>query len=522
MPPPQWQSMICMDEGYLLFLMPKMTQRSLIWIGWLATITLAAWLRLINLEMAPIHADEATGARILAQRLEGQQYNFDPEHFHGPILGAVTAPIARIRGENSWPELSLYTLRIGPVLAGMATVLTPLLWIRRFGAAPALAAAALLASSPLLVYYNRIYIHESWLLLFGILALAALHRLASKPGWLAAALSGLCTGLMFATKETFAISILAWGAACACLLFRWRQTPFRQYLAPAALAAFVAFATGSLFYSDGFRDWQGVLDSVKTYFVYETTPGHEKPASYYLHLILWPKQALGIWWTEVAVVLLAATAFLRGVFHGPDRAPCIFLAAAVLAHLLIYSWIDYKTPWLMLLPWAHACLLAGLAFRNVQSLRPALKTCLALLLVGATAFQTRQSLHATGRHTNDERNPYAYVPTSRDAPRITAWLRQIQNLPGTPSINPVAVVGQEYWPLPWYLREFETIGYWPSPNETFSQLPVVLAMPGQAPACNALLQNSHASFPRTLRNNVPVHLYLRNDIWSLWINSPSQ
>ena len=41
--------------------------------------------------------------------------------------------------------------------------------------------AALLATSPLLVYYSRMYIHESWLALFGLLGLTFTYRLYKNP-----------------------------------------------------------------------------------------------------------------------------------------------------------------------------------------------------------------------------------------------------------------------------------------------------------------------------------------------------
>lgn len=504
--------------------MNEMSQSRLIWIGWIVIVALALWLRINDLEGRPIHADEATGARILAQKLESQSYRFDPQHFHGPLLSVVSAPIAVIRNENSWTELSLLTLRISPVIAGMLTVLAPLLWLRRFGGATTLAAAALLASSPLLVYYNRMFIHESWLLLFGILTLASLHRLAHKPSWFSASLTGLCIGLMFAAKETFAISIIAWAiAGTALLLINGRpdrsdcRTPTILF---AAIAA-IAFATSSFFYSDGFRNWLGVLDSVKTFFVYEITQGHEKPAGYYLHTLFWPKQALGIWWTEICILLLAAAALMRVVFQRSHNSLHLFLALATLVHFVIYSWIDYKTPWLMLLPWGHACLLAGLAFNKSQSLHPTLKTAFVGFLISTTIFQTHQSLHATGRYANDERNPYAYVPTSRNAEGIAYWLQQLNTMKDAPPLHPIAVIGKNYWPLPWYLREFESIGYWNEPHPELSKLPIIIAMPEQVSRCDALWKTSHQKFPKTLRTNVPVMLYLRKDIWNQWIHIPS-
>ena len=154
-----------------------MIQRGFIWIGWIGVIALAFWLRLDDLGERPIHFDEATGAQIFSKRLEDANYRFDPTHYHGPFQSIITWPIAKLYGEQSWQTLSLPMLRTGPAIAGILLVLTPLLWLRMIGPPAALAAGALLASSPLLVYYNRMYIHESWLALFGMLTAAAVFHL---------------------------------------------------------------------------------------------------------------------------------------------------------------------------------------------------------------------------------------------------------------------------------------------------------------------------------------------------------
>ena len=141
-----------------------------------------------------------------------------------------------------------------------------------------------------------------------MLACAAVFRLSQQPSKRIGIASGLCIGLMFATKETFAISILAWLPAAG--LCYWRQPTndarhlcpnLRLYLFPSVILVITAAFTAAYFYSDGFRSIQGSIDAVRTYFVYETTAGHEKGLGYYFELLLWPKQQLGIWWTEALI-----------------------------------------------------------------------------------------------------------------------------------------------------------------------------------------------------------------------------
>ena len=274
-----------------------------------------------------------------------------------------------------------------------------------------------------------------------------------------------------------------------------------------------------IFYSDGFRYPQGIIDAVRTYFVYETTAGHEKGIATYFELLLWPKHQLGIWWSEALIGLLAAIAVVFALLKRAPNLAVLFLFVATVGHLMIYSSIAYKTPWLMMVPWAHACLLAGYVFSDLSTLNKRSRNILSLLLLTGLTYQTKQSLHASGRFSNDIRNPYAYVPTSKDALGIERWLQELSTMPEAPRLSPIAVVGHEYWPLPWYLRSFETIGYWPAPIADLTDFPIVFAMPAQTQACEDLLSTTHITLPRGLRTNVSVTLYLRNDIWQLWIPS---
>lgn len=506
-----------------------MSQRLLIVIAWIGIVILSLTLRLQNLDERPIHADEATGARILARQLAGEDYQFDPQHFHGPLLSLTSQPIARSRSENSWGELSITTLRLSSAIAGLLAVLTPFLWKRSIGSWGAVVAAALLATSPLLVYYNRMYIHESLLTLFAMLGCAAVFRLTEHPSKRMGIISGLCIGLMFATKETFAISILAWLPAVGLCYWKQQSNDARHLcpnlhpnLLPGGLLLLTAALSAAYFYSDGFRSMQGVIDAVRTYLVYETTAGHEKGFGTYFELLLWPKQQLGIWWTEALITILAMIAIAFAVAKRVPNPAVLFLTVATLCHFAIYSSIGYKTPWLMMVPWAHACMLAGCAFSYFSDLKMRSRIILTLLLLTGLAYQTKQSIHASGRLANDSRNPYAYVPTSKDAPKIEHWLQTLSTMPDVPVLSPIAVVGHEYWPLPWYLRSFETVGYWPTPMQDMVDFPIIFAMPAQVQTCDNLLDTTHIALPRSLRTNVPVTLYLRNDIWQHWMHTDDQ
>jgi uncharacterized protein (TIGR03663 family) len=493
---------------------------------WIVVAAVGGWLRFDGLGERPFHADEATGAKITAKRMELADYRFDPTHFHGPLFSGLAIPFCKAAGQTRWDSMEKGTLRLLPAVAGILLVLVPLLGRRRWGDAPMLLAAAMLATSPLLVYYGRMFIHESLLALFGVLVVLTLF-LNPRHG-----APGVLLGLMFATKETFAISLMAWVAAGLLLavenlrlIDRERVLAlWRDWWLPLALSAATALFVSLVIYTDWFRHLQGAADAVRTFFVYRVTEGHEKPFGYYAGLLLMPRRLADVGWFEGLVLVFAAAAYAASFGRSPTaraRRPVVrFLAYSALGHFLIYSLIAYKTPWLAVLPWAHVCLLAGFAAAGWPEWKVPLRTTLAVLVAGTLAWQSVQARRATGRLASNPGNPYAYVPTSEDIESLVPWLREVGGAAPDIPLRPVAVIGTGYWPLPWYLRRFEQVGYWEQPEtilEKLDRFPLVFAAPDTTDRLLAGLAETHSPVPVDLRSEVPVTVFIRNDVFVRWL-----
>ncbi len=487
-------------------------------------VGVALWLRFDSLAARPFHADEATGARIAAGRLEGEGARFDPSHFHGPLLGDLAVLACRLAGQDSWEAMSKGVLRVPVAVAGVLMVLVPFLFVRVVGVFAAALAALCLATSPLLVYYSRMFIHEILLTLCGMVALVALFRAVRSRGRVAAVGSGVALGLMFAVKETFVISVAAWVLAAAAVL-SWQRPAalcdracMRRVAAPFALGAAAFLLTVAVCYTGWFRHPQGFADAFRTFFVYRLSPGHDKSPWWYGWLMLWPKHAAGRWWSEAGMFFFAVAAFTGSWrIEGPRRTLVRFLFLAGLFHFLAYSALSYKTPWLMCLPWAHFCLAAGMVgMPRSRSWRVAVP----LLLAGCLLWQAVQSRASSMRLASDARNPYAYVPTRPDAEDMARWLERIRALAPAGSADTAAVIGSGYWPLPWYLRGIPRTGFWTEPPGELRGLAFVFAMPERVEETRRLLAESHGAFPRGLRDGVPVVVFVRNDLMEIWRQSP--
>ncbi len=509
-----------------------MSKRTFIYLAWIGIIVLAMYLRFHDLGLRPMHADEATGARIAARQLETGEYIFNPVHFHGPTLAYSTIALSWFTGEKSWQDLEAGSLRFIAAIAGLLIVMVPMLWIRWLGHGPTLAAAALLSTSPILVYNSRMYIHENLLAAAGLLALtlAILGWVRQKRSyWIAA---GICLGLMAATKETFVISLIAWSLSipvCYLILRKQfdsnnltRQSWIRPLCWMLATGAIVAV----LLYTNGLKHPKAVIDVIQTFFVYKTESGHDKPIWYYIHLLLIPKGGLRLVWWEGAIALLALPGLISAFRKGKSnldiekRFLILSLAASVIFHFLIYSLIGYKTPWLMVFPWIQACLLAGMAFQVTPGYSRNWTTGMLVVLVIGLTLNSRQSLAVSGRFANDQRNPYAYVPTSGDVPRLEKWLDDLEIKVGP--LEPLGVVGKYYWPLPWYLRSFDSIGYWDNIEDSMTRMSVLFVMPAHFENANSVLKSTHVALPRGLRQDSPMMLYLRQDLWDKWMGEENQ
>lgn len=433
------------------------------WEAFLVAALIGLAVRLPQLDARPMHTDEAVNAYIVGQLLAGEAFTYDPHDRHGPALAALAWPLARMQGAKSFSDLTEADLRRASVLAGTLTILLFGFAVEMFGFVPSLLAALLFAVAPLPVYYDRYFIHESLFCAatFGLI-LSGWRASKSRPV-LMAAIAGACAALMLASKETAILNLSA--LAAAAFVFRLgnlrgkslgRRLLFRALLAGAA--TFVALVL-ILFTWFG-RNENGLPDlvrSVPDMLARASGQGHEKPFWYYGRL-------LDGGWSGGLLLALACLGFLIAI-RKRDASPYQWLAYYGLFLAAIYSLIPYKTPWLALSFWLPLSLLAARAVESFcrwaaqrlprRAAVPALwmlAACTAVLI----AHDTRQWVFL---HPADETNPYAYAHTTDDIVGISA---EIQDLARRNNLDRprIVVIASDPWPLPWYLRHFDQVGFW--------------------------------------------------------------
>ena len=208
----------------------------------LAIVAVALVMRLVDLGARAMHHDESLHALFSWYYAEGRGYTHDPL-MHGPLQFHVMAGAFRLFGASE------VVARLPAALAGTALVASPLLLRRWLGGTGAVAAAALLALSPTLLYFSRFARNDVPIALFTLLLVIAVWRYrqsgaASAGGaahggrrWLLLAAGALA--FAFTTKESAYLSaamlLLYLDGAVAWSLVPSRLVGARRALAWAAL-----------------------------------------------------------------------------------------------------------------------------------------------------------------------------------------------------------------------------------------------------------------------------------------------
>jgi len=461
----------------------------------LATV-LGLALRCPRLGERPMHNDEGVNAIKFRDLWEHNSYKYDPTEYHGPSLLYATLVLERLTGAPRFEQFTEARLRFVTVVFGIGLILLVPLLSDGLGKTASISAALLTAVSPAFVFYGRDYIHEILLVFFTLLAIASGWRYwrTRKPAW--ALLAGAGVGLMWATKETFVITLAAAGIALALnQLWNWKldasglpiKAPRLNFLHLAAAFA-VCLLVWLVMFSSFFTNAVGLPDSIRTYSSWFSRAAgqsaHVHPWHFYFDRLLFFRIHDGPIWSEGLIFLLALigaiAAFARKGLCDANASFVRFLALYTFTLIAAYSFISYKTPWCLLNFWLGMILLAGVgAAVLIYAARFQWARLVATILLLAGAGQlAAQAWQAAVPFATDRGNPYVYAQSSAD---ILELVRQIETLAEVNSLGHqmrVNVIAPEadYWPLPWYLRRFDHVGWWDKlPDDPFASVMVVSA-----------------------------------------------
>jgi uncharacterized protein (TIGR03663 family) len=570
-----------------------------------AILVVAAFLRLYDLNLVPLHHDEGVNGNFLVRLVREGYYHYDPANYHGPTLyyfAAVFPWILSLFGANAQTKYGLTTvaIRCVPALFGIATIGLIFTLRRNLGTIATLSAAFLLAVSPGAVYLSRYFIHETLFVFFTLGIVVAAVKYYENPHPVYLILGALSAGLLFATKETAMISaavlVIALGLT---IVYRWlwqeslggRRGPkkkkgradregevdYRTFVERAGgptkltlwlVSAFAIFiAVNVLFYASFFlhypkelmcEGWPaklcGVHDAIETFKFWTKTgkEAHVHPFSTYFWWLLLQESPLLVLGT-----IGAALAVLK-----PTKAFALFAALWAFGLMAAYSLIAYKTPWLSLSFILPLALTSGVAIEWVyealgrfgidKRVRGYAVAALLLTAIGlfpglARIFDQVVSpnpwpglVKALGQaklhpktfipgyqtidlnflnYDNDDRYyVYVYAHTRREALKLVDEIDRLAERTHQGYETGITLVSPEYWPLPWYLRDYKRVGYFGHMSP--STEPIIIARQDQAAEVQATFGdryqqiqsgfNTAGSFP--LRPGVDLLLYARREL----------
>jgi uncharacterized protein (TIGR03663 family) len=263
-------------------------------------------------------------------------------------------------------------------------------------------------------------------------------------------------------------------------------------LATVALVALAIFIlVNVLFYSSFFTNYpKGVSDALKTLNLWrQRTHEHEHP---------WYQYAYWLLWEEGIVVVLAGLGTLIAFWRARNRL-AVFLAlwsfglltaysiagmsvTRLLSDLFLHHTITeqtYKTPWISLNFVVPMALTAGYTLQFAyDKLREYHAVALApLMAVAMIAFCGYQLYQLNFVHYDDDQLPYVYAHTKRQMLTMIDRIESIAQKNGTGTDTGVAIVSPDYWPLPWYFRNYKKVGYYQQIVPTNE--PVIIASKAQ-------------------------------------------
>ncbi len=137
---------------------------------------------------------------------------------------------------------------------------------------------------------------------------------------------------------------------------------------------------------------------------------------------------------------------------------------------------------------------------------------LALLLAAiALTLAAYQSAVLNFYQYDNEDYPYVYAHTQRGYLTLIKEINMAAERAGTRDKTTISIASPDYWPMPWYLRDFKSVAY---PGRVGVQSEqIVVCNNNQEAECQAALGTRYrkvGTYP--LRSGIKLSLYVRNDV----------
>lgn len=140
-----------------------------------------------------------------------------------------------------------------------------------------------------------------------------------------------------------------------------------------------------------------------------------------------------------------------------------------------------------------------------------------LAAVAVVAVGCYQMYQLNFVHYDDDQYPYVYAHTRREMLQMLDEIDRISKRLGTGTDTGIALVSPDYWPLPWYLRDYKKVGYYQQITPTNE--PLIIGSMAQEEQLKqtygdryVLVSSAKDDGSFDLRPGVDLLLYVRKDV----------
>jgi uncharacterized protein (TIGR03663 family) len=281
--------------------------------------------------------------------------------------------------------------------------------------------------------------------------------------------------------------------------------PFLLSLLMALVAIALFNVINELFYSSFFTYWRGVDGALQSLKIWAATGKKEHGHPLYTY----------VWWLlkeEAPLLVLGTGGAILALIRRRNRFS-IFTGAWAFGILAAYSLIPYKTPWLMLNFTVPLAIVGGYGVNEIYRWGKETLTRPLALAVAAAALAVcgAQAVILNFYQYDNDRYPYVYAHTYREFIPLVNEIDRLALRAGTGKQTHITITATEYWPLPWYLRDYEHAGFFG--RMAMTQEPIVVGSLEQEQELDAMLGDGYLrlnTYP--LRPGVTLILYARREL----------
>ncbi|MCF6154178.1 MAG: TIGR03663 family protein [Candidatus Brocadia sp.] len=483
-------------------------------------ITIASLIRFWDLGLRPFHSDEGVNSFFLLNLFNRNYYHYDPANYHGPFLYYIGLIPFYVLG------LTDFAFRFMPALFGIMVVALLYPLRRRLGKMGLLTAGLLIAFSPATSFFSRDAIHEIYLVFFSLAVVVSFFLYSETRKSRYIYFAAVSIAFVITIKETYILTFAVYAlslaiAYCYEMVFLSNSARF-QYLKDVfttfavdcrknkyaiGISLGIFLLVNFLFYSSFFTYYAGIKGILTTLKIWTKTGthtgGHAKPFFYYFRIL---------YKFELPILVLGIAGFYYSFRRGNKFT--VFVASWAIIVYVIYSFIPYKTPWLILNILLPLSIIGGIFVNNIFSMtkRRWHYAIFYPIYVCIFGFSCYQSIMLNFKNYDDERYELVYVQTKRDIYNLLGRIESLSNKCGkNMTIN---IVSREYWPLPWYLREYKNAKFWGNVI-TNPNAPVIIVDKNGEAELKKKLKGDYKKERFVLRPGVWLSAYIQQGLYEI-------